>query len=43
MMATIFGVLLALFLGLLSLGSGAFQAYFGYMAWKRPVQPLTDS
>ncbi|TGO14321.1 hypothetical protein BTUL_0055g00710 [Botrytis tulipae] len=38
MMATIAGVLFAIFLGLLSLALGGFQAYVGYMAWKHPVQ-----
>lgn len=39
MMATIAGVIFAIFLGILSLGVGTFQAYVGYMAWKHPVAP----
>jgi hypothetical protein len=38
MMATVAGVIFAIFLGILSLGLGAFQAYVGYMAWKHPVE-----
>lgn len=41
MMATIAGVIFAIFLGLLSLGLAAFQSYVGYMAWKYPVQPAS--
>lgn len=43
MMATIFGVILAIFLGVLSLGLGGFQAYVGYMAWKHPAQPPSST
>ncbi|THV50523.1 hypothetical protein BGAL_0147g00260 [Botrytis galanthina] len=43
MMATIAGVLFAIFLGLLSLALGGFQAYVGYMAWKHPVQAPSGS
>ncbi|KAF7922397.1 uncharacterized protein EAE97_011139 [Botrytis byssoidea] len=43
MMATIAGVLFAIFLGLLSLALGSFQAYVGYMAWKHPVQAQSSS
>ncbi|KAF7880389.1 uncharacterized protein EAF02_007235 [Botrytis sinoallii] len=43
MMATIAGVMFAIFLGLLSLALGGFQAYVGYMAWKHPVQISTGS
>ncbi|KAF7898909.1 uncharacterized protein EAF01_008122 [Botrytis porri] len=43
MMATIAGVMFAIFLGLLSLALGAFQAYVGYMAWKHPVQAPSGS
>ncbi|KUJ06997.1 uncharacterized protein LY89DRAFT_767316 [Mollisia scopiformis] len=40
MMATIAGVIFAIFLGMLSLGVAGFQAYVGYMSWKHPVIPL---
>ncbi|TGO63691.1 hypothetical protein BCON_0011g00310 [Botryotinia convoluta] len=43
MMATIAGVMFAVFLGLLSLALGGFQAYVGYMAWKHPVQMSSGS
>lgn len=43
MMATIAGVLFAIFLGLLSLALGGFRAYVGYMAWKHPVQAPSGS
>ncbi|KAF7933297.1 hypothetical protein BELL_0398g00140 [Botrytis elliptica] len=43
MMATIAGVMFAIFLGLMSLALGGFQAYFGYMAWKHPVQAPSGS
>jgi hypothetical protein len=43
MMATVAGVIFAIFLGLLSLGLGGFQAYVGYMAWKHPVEPASTS
>ncbi|CAD6446792.1 887b34f4-87ed-4948-aec6-0367f84edd97 [Sclerotinia trifoliorum] len=38
MMATLAGVMLAIFLGLLGLVLAAFQTYIAYMAWKHPVQ-----
>ncbi|CZR62772.1 uncharacterized protein PAC_12669 [Phialocephala subalpina] len=41
MMATIAGVIFAIFLGLLGLGLAAFQSYIGYMAWKYPVQAVS--
>jgi hypothetical protein len=41
MMATVAGVIFAVFLGLLSLGVGGFQAYVAYMAWKHPVSPAS--
>jgi hypothetical protein len=37
MLATLAGVLFAVFLGILSLGISAFQAYIAYQAWKYPV------
>ena len=43
MMATVAGVMFAVFLGLLSLALGGFQAYVGYMAWKHPVQAPSGS
>lgn len=43
MMATLSGAILAIFLGLLSLGLGGLQAYIGYMAWKHPVQSASGS
>ncbi|TEY68086.1 hypothetical protein BOTCAL_0123g00150 [Botryotinia calthae] len=43
MMATIAGVMFAIFLGFLSLALGGFQAYVGYMAWKHPVQAPSGS
>ncbi|KAF7940500.1 uncharacterized protein EAE98_000627 [Botrytis deweyae] len=43
MMVTLSGVVLAIFLGLLSLALGGFQAYVGYMAWKNPVQISSGS
>lgn len=39
MMATLAGVILAIFLGILGLGIGGFQAWVSYMAWKHPVNP----
>jgi hypothetical protein len=38
MMATIAGVLLAIFLGMASLALGAYQAWIGYQQWQHPVQ-----
>lgn len=37
MMATIGGLLVAIILGVLSLGVGIFQAWLAYMAWKFPA------
>jgi hypothetical protein len=39
MMATLAGVFLAILLGILSLGLGAFQAWVGYQAWQHPISP----
>lgn len=38
-MAPVAGVVLAIFLGVLSLGLSCFQICIGYLAWKHPVQP----
>ena len=38
MMATIAGVLFAIFLGIASLALGAYQAWVGYQQWQHPVQ-----
>ncbi len=37
MMATIAGVLLAIFLGIASLALGGYQAWVGYQQWQHPV------
>jgi hypothetical protein len=37
MMATVAGVVIAIFLGLASLGVGAYQAWVSYQQWQHPV------
>jgi hypothetical protein len=37
MMATLVGVLIAIFLGIASLAIGVFQAWISYQAWKHPI------
>jgi hypothetical protein len=37
MMATIVGILFAIFLGLASLSVGIYQAWVGYQQWQHPV------
>ena len=37
MMATIIGVVIAIFLGLASLGVGGYQAWVGYQQWQHPI------
>lgn len=37
MMATVVGVLIAIFLGLASLGVGVYQAWVGYQQWQHPI------
>lgn len=43
MMAAVAGVIFAIFLGLLTLGLGGFQAYVEYVAWKHPVNPASTT
>ncbi|KAK1994952.1 hypothetical protein LX36DRAFT_672807 [Colletotrichum falcatum] len=39
MMATMIGVLFAVFLGFLSLAVGSYQTYIAYQAWQHPISP----
>ncbi|PVH92428.1 hypothetical protein DM02DRAFT_699980 [Periconia macrospinosa] len=42
MMATLFGVLFAIFLGILSLIVTSYQTWIAYQAWQHPLQPLSS-
>jgi len=37
MMATVIGVIIAILLGLASLGVGGYQAWVGYQQWQHPI------